>query len=88
MHQVHMVVSSLGADVAHLVQARGNGMEVDALRREVRGLKVERADLDLTVLALTTAVTGLMEAATTGPASGGDHSHLEARFAAYDAAVK
>ena len=32
MHQVHMVVSSLGADVAHLVQARGNGMEVDALR--------------------------------------------------------
>ena len=48
---------------------------------------MERADLESTVLALTTAVTSLMEAATTGPASGGDHSHLEARFAAYDAAV-
>ena len=69
VHQVRLVTALLGAEVAHLVQARSNGGDVNSLRREVQGLKADRADLELTVLALTTAVTGLMEAAASGPSS-------------------
>ena len=87
VHQVRMAAASLGRDMARLAQARGAGGEVDALRHEVRGLKAERADMEATVLVLTSAVTSLMEAAANGPSSGPDHSHLEARFAAHDVAV-
>jgi hypothetical protein len=83
-----MVTASLGAKVAQLVQARNNrGEEVDSLRREVQGLKEERADLESTVLALTNAVTGLMAAATSGPSSSPDTSYLDARLTAYEAAI-
>jgi hypothetical protein len=60
---------------------------VDALRREVQVLKEERADLESTVLALTNAVTGLLEAATSGPLSSPDTSYIDARLTAYDAAI-
>jgi hypothetical protein len=60
---------------------------VDALRREVQVLKEERADLESTVLALTNAVTGLLEAATSGPLSSPDTSYIDARLTAYNAAI-
>jgi predicted nucleic acid-binding Zn-ribbon protein len=88
LHQVRAATSSLGAEVAHLARARGHGGDVEALRREVQGLKTERADLESTVLALTNAVTGLMEVASNGPSPSPDHGYLEARFTAYDAAIK
>jgi hypothetical protein len=69
------------------VQARSNGGKVDALRREVQVLKEERADLESTVLALTNAVTGLLEAATSGPLSSPDTSYIDARLTAYNAAI-
>ena len=69
------------------MQARSNGGKVDALRREVQVLKEERADLESTVLALTNAVTGLLEAATSGPLSSPDTSYIDARLTAYDAAI-
>ena len=87
LHQVRVATSSLGVEVAHLMRAQGHGGDVDALRREVRGLKTERADLESTILALTSAVTGLMEVATNGPSPSPDQSYLEARFTAYDAAI-
>ena len=69
------------------MQARSNGGKVDALRREVQVLKEERADLESTVLALTNAVTGLLEAATSGPLSSPDTSYIDARLTAYNAAI-
>ena len=87
LHQVRVATSSLGVEVAHLMRAQGHGGDVDALRREVRGLKTERADLESTVLALTNAVTGLLEAATSGPSYSPDTSHIDARLTAYDAAI-
>ena len=85
VHQVRMATASLGNDMARFVLLRGAGGDVDALRQEVRGLKSERADLESTVLALTSAVTSLMEAAANGPSYGSDQGHLKARFAEYDA---
>ena len=87
LQQVRGAMTSLGAEVAHLTRAQGHGGDVDALRREVRGLQTERADLESTVLALTSAVTGLMEAVTNGPSPSPDQSYLEGRFTAYDAAI-
>ena len=84
VHQVRLVTALLGAEVAHLVQARSNGGDVDSLRQEVQGLKADWADLESTVLALTNAVTGLMEAATSRPLSSPDTSYLDARLTAYD----
>jgi hypothetical protein len=87
VQQVRLVTASLGAEVARLVQARGNGGDVASLRREVLGLRAERADLESTVLALTDAVTSLMEGAASGPSSRPDTSYLDARLTAYDAAI-
>jgi hypothetical protein len=87
VQQVRLVTASLGAEVARLVQARGNGGDVASLRREVLGLRAERADLESTVLALTDAVTSLMEGAASGPSSPTDTSYLDARLTAYDAAI-
>ena len=67
VHQVRMATALLGSDMARLTLARGAGGEVDALRQEVRGLKAEWADVEAAVLALTSAVTSLMEAAANGP---------------------
>ena len=87
VQQVRLVTASLGAEVAHLVQARSNGGDVSSLQREVQGLRAERADLESTVLALTDAVTDLMEEVASGLSSGPDTSYLGARLAAYDAAI-
>jgi hypothetical protein len=57
VHQVRLVTASLGAEVAHLVQAQSNGGDVDSLRWEVQGLKADQSDLESTVLALTNGAT-------------------------------
>jgi hypothetical protein len=59
VHQVRTATASLGNDMARLALARGAGDNLDALRQELRGLKAERADMEATVLALTSAVTSL-----------------------------
>ena len=87
VHQVRLVTASLGAKVAYLVQALSNGGDVDSLCWEVQGLKADWADLESTVLALTNAVTGLMEAATSRPSSSPDTSYLDVRLTAYDAVI-
>ena len=87
VHQVQLVTASLGAKVAHLVQALSNGGDVDSLRWEVQGLKADWADLESTVLALTNAVTSLMEAATSRPSSSPNTSYLDVRLTAYNAAI-
>ena len=87
VHQVRLVTASLGAEVAHIVQACSNGGDVDSLHREVQGLKADRADLESTVLALTNAVTGLMKAATSRQLISPETSYIDARLTAYDAAI-
>ena len=86
--EVNQVLASLRGEVTRLTQSRGNVLGWDALRREVKGLKTERADLESAVLTLSNAVTGLLDAAVArGPSSGLDQAYLESRFKAYDAAV-
>jgi hypothetical protein len=86
-HQARAEAAAMGTKLKQLRRLRISSHMLDSLNKELQEVKVDRGALEDTVLALTTAVTGHMEAGMAGAQPGPASDDFDARLAAHAAAV-